>query len=101
VDYSERLKKLKKYELQSLAAKLNLENCAGKRKAELTALIVEKRTPEEIGAFLGIGPEKQEKRKKNIWGIIGILGSIASMIALLFVFFPVQKDSGGGDKGVD
>jgi hypothetical protein len=40
VDYRERLEKLKKYELQALAAKLNLENVSGKRKAELKALIV-------------------------------------------------------------
>jgi len=94
VDCRERLEKLKKYELQALAAKLNLENVAGKRKDELKALIVEKRTPEEIEASLGIQPEKPRKKWTKTHTLISVLGSIASIIALIIVFFPVQTDSG-------
>ncbi len=94
MDYRERLEKLKKYELQALAAELNLENVAGKRKAELKALIVENRKPEEIEAILGIQPEKSRKKWTKTHTLISVLGSIASIIALLIVFSPVQKDSG-------
>ena len=92
-----RLGKLKKFELQALAGKLNLENFAYLNNEELISLIIEKSTPEDIEAALQVPPEKPPKGWKKNLKSIGFWGSIASivgiLITLLIVFFPVQKDS--------
>ena len=67
VDYRKQLRRLKKYELQTLAGKLNLENFSGLKKDKLIDFIIENCTGEQIQATLGIPSEKSWKKKQILF----------------------------------